>query len=505
MKKVILVIGISLAIVFLFSVNAFAASGEGTNSTDDLVAKQISNQLSVDEFAVLSDTDNYEESLKTALNGKKVTDFPVLKVYKEIYWEISHRPLSEIVFEAEKTCAKYRWRDYAVFDQKPYVIRVMWNAEGKRTIGIQDSFENRVPAYISNVLCILNGEGSGNTGIYCFDAMDSHQGAIVYLQAENGVTVKYYSKPDAAATDFSEEEFKSYARAYYEKISSYEYNYNEKGEALGGNNNDFLSFVQENSIAVQISSQLSDAELAVLSDTDNYEESLKTALNGKKVTDFPLLKVYNEIYWSASNGTLSEIVTEAEKTCLKNGWCEYVVFDKSPYKIRVMSDAKGKYRIGISDSYTERTPVYISDILSILTSSVSDGENSALKGICCFDATTSHQGAVVYLQTENGVMVKYYSKPDAVAIDYSEEEFKSYARAYYEKVSSYEYNYNEKGEALGGSNDSYLTVVQNQSNEIEPQRNEPASPTVYIVVGIVGVAVIAGIWMILRERKRSKN
>ena len=75
-----------------------------------------------------------------------------------------------------------------------------------------------------------------------FDASDSHQGIVVCFKTDKNVYFNYYNDLYSQSYSFSEEEFRKAASTYYEYISSFENNYNERGEALGQGCDCFLSF-----------------------------------------------------------------------------------------------------------------------------------------------------------------------------------------------------------------------------------------------------------------------
>ena len=126
--------------------------------------------------------------------------------------------------------------------------------------------------------------------------------------------------------------------------------------------------------------RLSENEINILFDENNYDESM----NGKCLMNVPIIKVYIEICWNMANRQLNDIVSESEKICAEQNFCEYIVLDRNPFKIRVMQDAGEKYTIGICKAYTEQVPTYISDIGSFLKNISYSKDGAALGDIYCF-------------------------------------------------------------------------------------------------------------------------
>lgn len=105
-----------------------------------------------------------------------------------------------------------------------------------------------IPQYVQDIITLseqveINGNLSAVTGIYCFDGNNSHNGIIVYIFTPDEALIKYYDHPYAEALLLSEGDFKEYANSYYDYITSYENNYNEFGEPIGGGMLSFKDFI----------------------------------------------------------------------------------------------------------------------------------------------------------------------------------------------------------------------------------------------------------------------
>ncbi len=199
-------------------------------------------------------------------------------------------------------------------------------------------------------------------------------------------------------------------------------------------------------VAEVIRAQLSTEEAAMLSDPAALEQELE----GVWTEGLPVLRVFTEIYWEKAGLTLEELTAWADACSGGNGFRDYVVFAEEPFRIRAIS-GDGALRVGLADDFRNGVPRYIADIASSAGTVSFRGAKCVIEGISCFDALSLHMGAAVYFNTDKGVLVKYYEYADSEGELFSGEDFAEKAAAYNEYLTSYEHNYNENGEALGGA------------------------------------------------------
>ncbi len=193
-------------------------------------------------------------------------------------------------------------------------------------------------------------------------------------------------------------------------------------------------------VAATIESQLSRTEKEFINNIDN---TLSNEL---------LLIVYNEISWSSAGKSPSEMIAEAEKYTETTLYKEYYVLSDAPYRVKI---GQGQ---AIKDEKTN-APQYIQDILALSDRVEINGKLSAVTGIYCFDGSNSHNGIIVYIITPDEALIKYYDYPYSEALFLSEGDFKTYANDYYDYITSYENNYNEFGEPIGGGMLSFKDFI----------------------------------------------
>lgn len=239
---------ISVFISILFCVNVLAEN-EGENEKIDMSAEMITvvnHQLSNEDIGALKEAEIYG----LVPDEQLIFRVPVLKVFDELFSSTIGEPLEIRLATAKaNNKSKQNYTDYVVFDNLPYVVTEFRHNSDTMVIADRERYALTVPTYITDIMSLPEGlaekENCVIEGIYCFDASSSYFGTAVYLKTDKGVYVRYYEEPTSEAVLFTEDEFRTKGALYYDYITSYEYNYNEKGEALGGTTTDFLSFIQK--------------------------------------------------------------------------------------------------------------------------------------------------------------------------------------------------------------------------------------------------------------------
>ena len=222
MKRIFMFLLTATAILALFT-NICAAREieESDKITEIEVAQIIKSQLTDSEKEIFSSSKDLD-----------LSNEPILKVYREIFWFLADKPLKEIVSKADEYNEAFNYKDYYVLSETPYKISVNQSK-------VVETVSDDIPQYIKDIATLskqvtVNGKQTDVKGIYCFDEGTSYQGIVVYVMTESEALVKYYENSHAEAQLFSESQFREYAVDYYAYITSYEYNYDENGEPLSG-------------------------------------------------------------------------------------------------------------------------------------------------------------------------------------------------------------------------------------------------------------------------------
>ena len=237
---------ISIVLVALLCVNAFAENEiqDKKWNMDTRVVSLINGQLSNAELSVLKASGIPE----LVADGQFRSEYPVLKIYHELFTPKVGEPLETRLVEAEASYTQVNYTEYVQLNTKPYRIRVMNQNSNPSVFIDRECYSSTIPTYIADMMELSETFITEDTcvleGIYCFDAENSHQGIAVYLKTDKGVYVRYYENSLSEAILFTEADFRTWAGAYYQYLISDENNYNENGEAVGGGNMSFLSFMQ---------------------------------------------------------------------------------------------------------------------------------------------------------------------------------------------------------------------------------------------------------------------
>lgn len=250
-------------------------------------------------------------------------------------------------------------------------------------------------------------------------------------------------------------------------------------------------------IAELIQEQLTEEELAALSDTDKYDQNLL----GKQIMGYPILKVYTEVFWEKADLSLDELVSFADRYSNDLGFSDYVVFAENPFRIRMLNNG-ADIHIGKVDEGWNNIPTYVSDLMTTSNKIVFQNNEYRIKGIRCFDALSSQQGAVVYFDTDKGALVKYYENSYSESIIYSEKDFSEKATAYYEYITSQQHNYNDDGEPLGGSMISFAAFLKNEktaSSDSVRKRGNVKS----VLISCCVIVILLAVCILLICRKRN--
>lgn len=265
--KRILTLLLVLIISISMCITSYAADNQQADNDDLEII--LSEQLDEADYQKLSNKNNYDSSIiDITLEGE-----PIIKVYNEIFWNVSDLPVNDIVELADLS----KTIDYIVFEKSPVRLR-MYDLDADYTIGLSPNSTSTKPVSdiqkFSNNMTILDTTCTV-INIYYFDGFSSHMGASVYYLTTNGNFVKYYKDELSEGVWFTEDDYRRFATQYYDYLTSPENNYDENGEPIGGGTLSFLDFITNEKVAAP----------------DVGEN--------KTVTPAPLDTQTNDIYWVA--------------------------------------------------------------------------------------------------------------------------------------------------------------------------------------------------------------
>lgn len=180
-----------------------------------------------------------------------------------------------------------------------------------------------------------------------------------------------------------------------------------------------------------------------------------------------ILKIYDDSEMLFAGEELDVLLEKSEAVFSKR----YVVFKKDDIKILFTEQKDNTHIVGIDGRY-DITPRFLTDIAE---SSIYDSElvsdNTKFSMILCYDDTASHGGASVYYLSDNNGVVWYYETYFSEPVEFTLTEYKKYAVAYYEYISSYDFNYDENGEGKGGGGSFVDFIKRSTEGPINPNNN----------------------------------
>lgn len=223
---------IAMMFTYSFGISATADFQEQPKQAEELLARIIDSV----EYENLLNTDFYDDSL----GGYDLSGKPVITLHFGLPWWSAHGEIEEMIAEA-KLC--FHWpNQYVILGEKPLKISQYINDDGLPVFSLETIYDT-TPMWISDIeSAVMYDEQAGTLqNIVCFDGSNRHDGMLVYYVYDNYFVAKYYEY-EGECLVLKEDEFKKYAKEYYELISSYEYNYDENGSFLYGNALSFNDF-----------------------------------------------------------------------------------------------------------------------------------------------------------------------------------------------------------------------------------------------------------------------
>ena len=126
--------------------------------------------------------------------------------------------------------------------------------------------------------------------------------------------------------------------------------------------------------------------------------------------------------------------SQQKETNINQKSLDYVIFDIIPIRVSAIKDIRTEdpddYAIYRSDYCKE--PPYVTDIINMELKTEILNVACEIKDMIAFDGFHSHMGAMLYVTTDKGVFVKYYTDEISEGTWFTEEDFQKFGKAYYE-------------------------------------------------------------------------
>lgn len=216
----------------------------------------------------------------------------------------------------------------------------------------------------------------------------------------------------------------------------------------------------------------------------------------------PILLIYNELYPAYADDRSFE---ENVDYLFENGNTYLLLFEEEPVFIGC-NETNVRVR-EIADVFGT-VPSFVYDIANGAACQTFLGEEVTIRDVYCFNSLTQHRGVVLVYETDGGRFVRYYEHEYASYVEFSWDDYEAYAIAYFAYISSYEYNYDENGYALGGGI-SFLEFTENPEKYV-PDPNINKQPLDGLAPHIIaGVALLLcttwAVIILLHRRKKYQH
>ena len=274
------------------------------------------------------------------------------------------------------------------------------------------------------------------------------------------------------------------------------------------------SCIKDTQLREKLTNSISKEELDILGNKDiwfnldNLDEDID-------ITNKPILKIFNEDIWSIAHLPLDDIVTTiSEKAKTQMETVDYVVFDENPIRFSVGDNpnTEDPNDYIVTPSYTYWDAPFIADVMNLSCTTEVLNIPCEIEELIAIDRCGAYKGAMLYAITNKGVFVKYYNDQNSEGIWFTEEDFRKYAKVYYE--DSLGKGYNENGDPIDGFSASLLDFIETKYegeyvassivNESSNDKKEFPYLWIAIPVGVVGILSIVAV-VIFRKKRLNKN
>lgn len=226
------------------------------------------------------------------------------------------------------------------------------------------------------------------------------------------------------------------------------------------------------------------------------EERFDRTMEGISLDGDVFLLSYKTFLGAWGESDWNAVLTKVKKEEYK----ELIVLREDAFKLRAYANES---KFGVEKMY-EITPTYVQDVLNGESQQVFLRQGAKIVNVTAFNFRRAGDEITLVYETDKGLFARYYENNWAEAVEFTWEDYIQKAMAYWEYISSYEYNYSPEGEPLAGANVSFLEWCNNpaqyEKNDIAEEQNRHI--VLAVLLGMVAFATIAGGVVYIRRKKR---
>ncbi len=213
----------------------------------------------------------------------------------------------------------------------------------------------------------------------------------------------------------------------------------------------------------------------------------------KKPFDEPILRIHFGWDYFIADVPLDELI-EITKAYEND---TFIVLSESPFCFRKFK-ASDTFVL-LREYEPEHLPTFLSDLMTGSAATTVCGEACTVTEVVCFRGLTSGLGNVVYLCTDVGTFVRYYSDEGADAIEFTEAEFREAVAAYAATLPRYTVdNYVPSISGNGNGGTAFLDFVAKREAQ-----TRLLNTTLTVAVPIVAAAALVTVPLVIVKRRRA--
>lgn len=208
----------------------------------------------------------------------------------------------------------------------------------------------------------------------------------------------------------------------------------------------------------------------------------------------PILVAYSLPLYAYAEKTYDEILSYF----YENEQIQLIILEDPPIRL-------GEYaQSDLMHTYPDyqKVPAYVQDVINGAAQQTFLGSTYNITNVLCFEGDNRREEAAVIYETDGGVFVRCYEYSQSAPTEFAWDQYQQLAVAYWAYATSYENNYNSKGEALSGGSVSFLDFAKDPSQyTIDTKQNRIKVVPLVCALVFLSVASVSICYYLKKRRK----